>query len=95
MESEVVGGAVYTNITHDYSPYFAISGDNFLNLGDTFQDILSDFPFASTATTAEWLNITTTDPDGNSATFTRVLKDQIGLDKRPTRWQPEFYPARR
>ncbi len=82
VESNTSGGAVFATVTHDYAPFFAVGGDEFLSLGDTFQDLLSNFPLSSNYTTAEWLTLTVTDPDGNRETFTRVLKDLIGLDVR-------------
>ncbi|NUM43153.1 MAG: hypothetical protein HUU38_00490 [Anaerolineales bacterium] len=81
LNTEVVG-AVFTTVTHTYTPFFDLTGEDFQTLGDPFQDILSNFPFASHFTTAEWLTVTTTDPDGHSETFTRTLKDLVGLDVR-------------
>lgn len=75
-------GGVFSTITHTYTPFFALAGDDFLTLGSEFQDILTNFPLASNFTTAEWLNVTLTSPDGQEQTFTREIKDMIGLDAR-------------
>ena len=75
-------GGVFSTITHTYTPFFALAGDDFLTLGAEFQDILTNFPLASNFTTAEWLNVTLTNPDGQEQTFTREIKDMIGLDAR-------------
>jgi uncharacterized membrane protein len=80
--TEAQGGAPFTTVTHTYSPFFTIAGEDLLTYGDEFQDLLSNFPLASHFTTAEWLVFTLTSPDGNQETFKRELKDLIGLDAR-------------
>ncbi|NUM47307.1 MAG: hypothetical protein HUU38_21620 [Anaerolineales bacterium] len=78
-----VQGGIYTNITHTYTPYFAVGGDDFMYFGDEFQDLLTTFPLATHFTTAEWLHVTITAPNGQvTDSFTRELKDLIGLDVR-------------
>jgi len=76
------GGGVFTTITHTYTPFFAPAGEESLTAGDEFQDILTNFPLGSKFTTAEWLHVTLTSPDGREESFTRGLKDLIGLDAR-------------
>ncbi len=80
--TETQGGATFTTVTHTYSPFFTLAGEDLLTFGDEFQDLLSNFPLASNFTTAEWLVFTLTSPDGTQETFKRELKDLIGLDAR-------------
>ena len=46
------GGLAFTTVTHTYTPYFDVGGQDFLTTGDTFQDLLTNFPLASKFTTA-------------------------------------------
>ncbi|MCL4266411.1 MAG: VCBS repeat-containing protein [Anaerolineae bacterium] len=75
-------GGVYSTVQHTYTPYFAVDGDDFLTAGDEFQDLLTNFPLATVFTTAEWITVETEDVDGQTTTFTREVKDLIGLDLR-------------
>ncbi|GAB4581713.1 MAG: hypothetical protein Fur0022_44630 [Anaerolineales bacterium] len=78
-----VQGGIYSNVIHTYTPYFAVGGDDVLYFGDEFQDLLTTFPLATHFTTAEWLHVTITAPNGQvTDSFTRELKDLIGLDVR-------------
>ncbi len=81
VTSEVQGG-VFSNVIHTYTPYFAIEENGIAYQGDPFQDFLSNFPLSSEFTTAEWIEYEITDPDGNSESFTRTVKDRIGADTR-------------
>lgn len=78
VESDAEGGMVYTTVEHTYTPYFGINGDEFVEAGEPFADFLTNFPLASTFTTAEWLTFALTDADGQTQTFTRPVKDLIG-----------------
>lgn len=75
-------GGVYSTITHDYIPFISIEDAAELTMGDPFQDVLSSYPLGSSFTTAEWLTFSFEDPDGNVESFTREIKDVIGLDAR-------------
>ncbi len=75
-------GGVFSNVIHTYTPYFLIEENNIAYEGDPFQDFISNFPLSSEFTTAEWVEYEITDPDGNSESFTRTVKDLIGADAR-------------
>ncbi|MBX3060768.1 MAG: VCBS repeat-containing protein, partial [Anaerolineae bacterium] len=81
VNSSAAGG-VFTNVEHHYTPYFTIQGGDDYNLGNTYQDLLTTFPLASRFTTALWLTVETTSPDGRSETFTREIKDLLGQHAR-------------
>lgn len=82
LVSTDIQGGVFSNVIHTYTPYFAVDGEDFLTAGDEFQDLLTNFPLASTFTTAEWITVETEDGDGNTSSFRREVKDLIGLDVR-------------
>ena len=65
-----------------YHPYFGIEENDFAVLGDAFEDLFSNFPFSTKGTVAGWIEYKVTDPDGNSETFERVIKDNLGPDFR-------------
>lgn len=82
VETNNPGGLVFSTVEHTYAPYFGVNGDEFVLMGDSFQDLLTNFPLASTFTTAEWITISIHDIEGNSETFTREVKDLIGQGTR-------------
>jgi transglutaminase-like putative cysteine protease len=82
VNTEVPPGLVFGSVTHTYTPYFALDGDDFVTVGDEFQDLLTTFPLASHYTTAAWLTVETSTPDGQTDQFTRVVKDYLGPDVR-------------
>ncbi len=82
VDSNVPGGMVFGTVQHTYTPYLGVNGADLVTTGEPFTDLLTNFPLATTFTTAEWLTFTLTDPDGNSQTFTRPVKDLIGPGTR-------------
>jgi large repetitive protein len=82
VETKDLGGLVFGTVEHTYTPYFGVNGDEFVLVGDSFQDLLTNFPLASQFTTAEWITISIEDIAGNSQTFTREVKDIIGQATR-------------
>jgi hypothetical protein len=78
VDSDVPPGMVFGTVQHTYTPYLGINGSEFVTIGEPFEDLLTTFPLATTFTTAEWLTFALTDPDGQTQTFTRPVKDLIG-----------------
>jgi uncharacterized membrane protein len=75
--------------TNTYSPYIAV-GDEALPMsqqaepirGTDFQEVLTDFPFGSSALTGLFLNVTLSGPNGPSESYDRTLFDRIGFAAR-------------
>ncbi len=87
---EVIQGGVFSNITRDYTPYVMIEDNGVAYEGATFQEILTNFPLATTFTTAEWLEYEIHAPDGHTETFTREVKDLIGAATRRLGGSPQL-----
>lgn len=75
-------GGIYQNTTHTYTPYITVDSPDRMILGDSYQDLLTNFPLASSYTMGSWLTFEIQDPDGNVETFTRPIKDLLGPDVR-------------
>jgi len=84
VDSNVLGGLVYTSVEHTYSPYLAYgTGDTPVVIyGTPINDLLTSFPLATNFTTGVWLEVTSTAPDGRTDTYRRTIKDLIGADVR-------------
>jgi uncharacterized membrane protein len=87
---EVIQGGLFVNITRDYTPYVMIEDNGVAYEGTTFQEILTNFPLATTFTTAEWLEYEIHSPDGHTETFTREVKDLIGAAVRRLGGSPQL-----
>jgi uncharacterized membrane protein len=79
-----MGGAPYLSRQITYEPYLTIKDNDLAFIGDPFQDLLTNFPLSTQATTAVWLEYTITDSNGQSETFRRTVKDLIGPAARLT-----------
>ena len=90
VSNETAGGAPFTSRTILYEPYFGIEENGVAFLGDAFQDYLTNFPLATVATTAVWLQYAVTAPDGTTETFQRTIKDSLGPDVRLSGGQPDI-----
>lgn len=75
-------GPVFTVIDHRYTPYFTVGGRNEMILGDTLQELLTNFPLGSRFITGEWLVIESYDPDGLVSTVEHEIVDSIGYESR-------------
>jgi uncharacterized membrane protein len=82
LVSQSLAGGVFSSVTRTYTPYLGIEDNHQGFQGDTFQDYLTNFPLATTFTTAEWLEYEIHSPDGHTETFTREVKDLIGAATR-------------
>jgi uncharacterized membrane protein len=90
LVSEQLAGGVFSSITRTYTPYVGIEDNKQGFQGETFQDLLSNFPLATTFTTAEWLEYEIRSPDGHTETFTREVKDLIGAATRRLGGSPQL-----
>ncbi|MBI5565052.1 MAG: hypothetical protein HY870_09160, partial [Chloroflexi bacterium] len=90
LVSEQLAGGVFSNITRDYTPYLGIEDNNQGFQGESFQDLLTNFPLATTFTTAEWLEYEIHSPDGHTETFTREVRDLIGAATRRLGGSPQL-----
>ncbi|CAG0927925.1 hypothetical protein TFLX_00702 [Thermoflexales bacterium] len=90
LVSEALAGGVFSSITRTYTPYLGIEDNNQGFQGDTFQDYLTNFPLATTFTTAEWLEYEIHSPAGHTETFTREVKDLIGAATRRLGGSPQL-----
>ncbi len=75
-------GAVFFWVRHSYTPYLAI-GDQIID-GNTYQDLISNFPFGTFIHTAVWLNVELQAPDEDPETYQQTIVDRIGLENRLT-----------
>nr|MBP7688043.1 hypothetical protein [Thermoflexales bacterium] len=90
LVSQQLTGGVFSNITRDYTPYLGIEDNNQGFQGESFQDLLTNFPLATTFVTAEWLEYEIHSPDGHTETFTREVKDLIGAATRRLGGSPQL-----
>ncbi len=90
LVSQSLVGGVFSSITRTYTPYLGIEDNNQGFQGDTFQDYLTNFPLATSFTTAEWLEYEIHAPDGHTETFTREVKDLIGAATRRLGGSPQL-----
>jgi hypothetical protein len=90
LVSQSLVGGVFSSLTRTYTPYIGIEDNNQGFQGETFQDYLTNFPLATTFTTAEWLEYEIRSPDGHTETFTREVKDLIGAATRRLGGSPQL-----
>lgn len=90
VSDEISGGGPYTTRQITYQPYFGIDANNQAWLGDPYQDMISNFPLSTHATTAAWITYEVTAPDGSRETFERPVKDLLGADARLTGGTPSL-----
>ncbi|MCI0577453.1 MAG: PKD domain-containing protein [Chloroflexi bacterium] len=82
VQSSGQGGLTFVNYEHTYTPYFAIGEFEEFIQGETYQDILTNFPFGSSFATGVWLIVESRAPNGETESHERVLKDLLGPEVR-------------
>ncbi|MFO7541034.1 MAG: PKD domain-containing protein [Chloroflexota bacterium] len=82
LQTNDPGGIVFGTVEHTYTPYFVIDNYALYAGGESYQDLLSNFPLATTFTIGQWLEFKLTDADGNVSEYERVVKDLLGADVR-------------
>ena len=85
-------GAVFSSVQHTYTPYFVIDDWALYAGGEPYQDLLTNFPLASSFTIGQWLEFKLTDPAGNVREYERVVKDLLGADVRIGGGTPSISP---
>ena len=79
---------IFSTTTNTYSPYLALGDDAYDSThdqiidGQSFQEVLTSFPFGSTVLTGVFLNVIESGPQGPSQTYSRTLVDRIGYAAR-------------
>ncbi|HRQ38150.1 MAG TPA: PKD domain-containing protein [Chloroflexota bacterium] len=81
VNSQNQGGMIFANVFHTYTPYLMLAGQELLQ-GEPFQELMTNFPLATTIVTGEWLLIDLHYPDGTVESHERALYDAIGYDAR-------------
>jgi uncharacterized membrane protein len=84
------GGAVFANTIHTYTPFLAVDESDQMIFGQPYQELLTNFPLATTAITGAWLEFSLTDLDGGATRYTRTLADRLGFDVRTYGGQPNL-----
>ncbi len=82
VDTETPPGIIFSQVNHTYLPYLVLDGLGMIATGDSYMDLLTTFPLASQFTSGQWLEFDVEDPDGNITSFSRTVKDLIGLDAR-------------
>ncbi len=80
VDTEGQPGLVFTAVTHTYTPYLLIGEQAFL--GQSFQDVFTNFPLGTIFHTGLWLSFELVHPDGSSEIHERELADRIGVAAR-------------
>ena len=82
LQTDGTPGMVFSAVQHTYTPYFVIDDWALYAGGEPYQDVLTNFPLATSFTTGQWLEFKLTDPAGNVSEYERVVKDLLGADVR-------------
>ncbi len=79
---------IFSTTTNNYTPYLAWGNDAYdsthdqIIMGQSFQEVLTNFPLSSSILTGLFLNITENGLEGPPQTFSRTLVDRIGYAAR-------------
>jgi transglutaminase-like putative cysteine protease len=82
VTSEGQGGLVYANTIHTYNPFLYIEDSDEIIFGESYQELITNFPVATTFITGAWLRFALEDIDGNVTHFERTLKDRLSYEVR-------------
>jgi uncharacterized membrane protein len=88
VSHDVLSSLLFATVTNTYSPYLLIGDFGFpmsedtIVTGDSYQEMLTNFPFGSQVVTGLFLEIDLSGPDGPTETYHRTLMDRIGFDIR-------------
>jgi len=75
-------GMVFYWLQHTYTPYFTVSDSETALEGQSFQEMVSNFPLSTRIVTAEWLLFDVSDANGNREHYERAIVDRVGFDAR-------------
>ncbi|MEM7803042.1 MAG: hypothetical protein AAF633_27880, partial [Chloroflexota bacterium] len=84
VTTDLQGGGVVANIIHTYVPVFTIGVDGREIIGETYQDVLSNFGggLGNRFAMALYIEMTNSSPSGSSETIEREVVDLIGVEVR-------------
>ncbi len=88
VDEQNQGGLVFANKIFTYSPYLFFN-DQFV-YGEPYQELLTNFPLATTVIIGAWLVFEMEDLDGQVTTYERTLRDRLGYDIRTFGGSPTF-----
>ncbi|MGE3819045.1 MAG: Ig-like domain repeat protein [Isosphaeraceae bacterium] len=89
-------GFIFTATTNTYTPYLALGdeafdpADDHRIAGDSYQEVLTNFPFGSQILTGLFLEIDVTGPDAPKESYERTLFDRIGYAIRRNGGRPDL-----
>ncbi|MGC1720264.1 MAG: hypothetical protein WA746_14865, partial [Isosphaeraceae bacterium] len=89
VSSNGIGALAYASVTNTYTPYLEIGDDAFPNpsqdqviTGQSYQEVLTNFPLASQVLTGLFLNVTLYEPEAPSQTYSHTILNRIGFAAR-------------
>jgi len=82
VNSSQVAGFTFWRVQHSYTPYFLVRDFESVIGGNTFAEMLSNFPFGTFVITGEWLLFDVLDANGNVTCYEREVVDRIGFVAR-------------
>jgi uncharacterized repeat protein (TIGR01451 family) len=87
--SSSTSGAIFTQTVNTYEPYIALGDEAFPDPsqaevihGQSYQDVLTNFPLASQVVTGLFMDVTLSGPQGPAQTYDKTLVDLIGYAAR-------------
>ena len=90
-------GFVIASTTNTYSPYLRMGDEASTDLlqdevfsGESYQEVLTNFPLGSQVLTGLFLNVDLEAPDGTVQSYERALLDRIGFDVRTNGGTPQL-----
>ncbi|MBN1890657.1 MAG: hypothetical protein JW850_21865, partial [Thermoflexales bacterium] len=82
VQTDVRTGFVFYTVQHVYTPYLVVDSHAQAIEGNSFQDLVSNFPFGTMLVTAEWLMVDLRDASGKVETHVREIFDSVGFERR-------------
>ena len=89
VSSSGIGSPIFSSQTITYSPYIALGDDAFpdpandrIVRGKDFQEVITNFPLGSQVLTGLFLQVKSTDTQGNTTTVDKTLFDRVGFAAR-------------
>jgi hypothetical protein len=82
VNSSAAGGLIFSTIQHTYVPYLVVGPDDEVIEGNPYQELVTNFPLATTLLTGAWLEFELQMPDGPVETYEREIFDKLGFAAR-------------
>ena len=90
VTTEAQGGLVYGTTSHTYTPFLHVNDNDEIIFGDPYQEVLTNFPLATTFVTGAWLRFEIEDIDGEVTSYERTLRDRLGYEIRTYGGTPDI-----